>query len=369
MSVYSKGGLQLAVTGHYAISPVGLDAEGTCAALRAGISRVRESDLYLPMPTGPEATEDVPLLAAMVRDLETDIDGRDRLVALALGALRGLIDRAQVARSELPRTGLLVALPAPDTATSSWNLGQTFMPSLLARAGLSELASPHLAVDQSGNTGVLSLIGRAASLLESGTTDQCIVLGVDSYIDLDRLHALDVAYRLKSQRGLDGFIPGEASVALLLERIAPRVPTRRPSTARLTCPRLASEPRPLTGDRASTGAGLATALRGALRDLQEPGPSGWVLCDLNGESYRAFEWGLVRVRLAAQLAERIVLQHPADSIGDTGAACGGLLIACATQAFVRKYARERAALVWTASDGGSRGALLVYPPLPPAGSS
>jgi 3-oxoacyl-[acyl-carrier-protein] synthase-1 len=362
MKADGKNGIQLAVTGHYAISPVGLDGEGTCAALRAGISRVSECDLYQPMPTGPEAAEDETLKAALVPDLDTDVDGLDRLVSLALGALRGLIDRAQLARAELPRTGLLVALPAPDAATSSWKLAQTFMPALLARAGIRGLAGTQLAVDQSGHTGVLSLIGRAAALLAAGTVDQCIVLGVDSYIDLDRLHALDIAYRLKSQRGLDGFIPGEASVALLLERTVPRTPTRRRSLARLTLPRLATEPQPLTGDRASTGAGLATALEGALCELLEPRPPGWVLCDLNGESYRAFEWGLVRVRLAAQLADRIVVQHPADCIGDTGAACGGLLIACATQAFVRKYAREPVATIWTASDGGSRAAMLVFPP-------
>ncbi len=366
MSIYGATGMQLAITGQYALSPVGLDAETTCAALRAKISRMVESDLYLPMPAGPEAADDVPLKAALAPDLDADLQGIDRLLVLALGALRGLIDRSQIARTELARTALLVALPAADAVTGAWNLERTFLPSLLARSGIREIASDQVVIDQSGHTGALALVGKAASLLDSGAVDQCIVLAVDSYIDWDRLRALDVAYRLKSERGVDGFVPGEAAVALLLERIVPRVPTRRPCLGRVTLPVLAAEPRPLAGDKASTGTGLTTALRGALRAMPEPQPVGWILCDLNGESYRAFEWGLARVRLGAQLASPIVLQHPADCIGDTGAAAGGLLIVCATQAFARKCAREQAALVFTASDAGSRGAALV---LPPPGSS
>lgn len=362
MSVYGQPGMQLAVTAQFALSPVGLDAETTGAALRAKVSRMAENELYLPMPAGPEAPDDIPLTAASVPDLEMEVQGIERLLTLALGALRGLIDRAEMARSELSRTGLLVALPAADAVTSAWDLGHAFLPDLLGRAGLLELEAERLAGSQGGNTAVFSLLHTAAAWLDAGSVDQCIVLAVDSYLDLERLHTLDLAYRLKSERGVDGFVPGEAAVALLLERIVPRAPTRRPCLARLTLPVLADEPRPLAGDKPSTGAGLVTALRGALRSLPEPNPQGWVLCDLNGESYRAFEWGLARVRLGSELASAIVLQHPADSIGDTGAACAGLLIVCATQAHERNYAPQPAALVWAASDAGARGAMLVLPP-------
>ena len=359
MSIYGSTGMQLALTGQYALSPVGLDAETTCAALRARVSRMTESDLYLPMPAGPEAADDVPLTVGLVPNLDTDLQGIDRLLSLALGALRGLVDRAQMARGELGRT-------ATDAVPSTWNLEQTFLPSLVARAGMREIKGEWAAIDQSGHTGVFALLGKATALLDSGEVDQCIVLAVDSYIDLERLHALDLAYRLKSERGVDGFVPGEAAVALLLERAVPRSPTRRPCLCRVTLPVLATEPRPFLGDKPSGGTGLATVLRGALRSMPQAQPASWVLCDLNGESYRAFEWGLVRVRLASQLASPIVVQHPADCVGDTGAAAGGLLLACAAQAFVRKYAQAQAALVWAASDAGARAATLV---LPPEGSS
>jgi 3-oxoacyl-[acyl-carrier-protein] synthase-1 len=353
---------RLALTGHHVISPVGLDAESTCAALRAGISRRAASDLYLPLPAGPEVDGDDPLVLAQAPDLSTDIDGANRLLVLGLGALRGLAARIGLTRTELPRTGLFVALASPDAATSGWQLGRVYLPELLARSGLDGFAPAHLVVEESGHAGVLSLLARAAALLQTGAVEQVIVLGVDSYVDVARLSALDAAYRLKSQRGVDGFVPGEAAVALLVERADVARKPGRPALAQLGSPRQAVEPKPQSGDRASTGVGLTTALREALRDLPAPGPVSWLLCDLNGESYRAFEWGLVQVRLRAQLAGLLRVHHPADCIGDVGAASGALLVACAAQAFARKCAGDDVAAVWTASDAGGRSAMLVFPP-------
>jgi 3-oxoacyl-[acyl-carrier-protein] synthase-1 len=355
-------GSRIVLTGHHAITPVGLDAELTCAALRAGVARMAECDLYLPMAAGPEVEEDDALVAALVPELDTELDGIDRLLALGLGALRGLVERTGLLRADLPRTGLFVALPAPDAATRAWKLGDYYMPQLIARAGFDTFAKGQIAADEGGHSGVLSLIGRAMTALEAGIIDQAIVLGVDSYIDVARLHALDEAYRLKSQRGVDGFVPGEAAVALLIERSAPGRPARRPVLAQLALPGQATEPRPQTGDKGSTGAGLATALREAFQSLPQRRPVAWVLCDLNGESYRAFEWGLVQVRLREHFAGGLAVRHPANCIGDTGAASGALLIACAAQAFARKYAGDEVATIWTASDGGARSAMLVFPP-------
>jgi len=155
MSIHGSQGMQLALTAQYALSPVGLDAETTCAALRARVSRLRESEVYLPMPAGPEAADDVPLTAACVPDLDVEVQGIDRLFMLALGALRGLVARAEMARAELARTAILVALPAADAIVGRWNLGQVFVPNLLARGGLDEIADDRVKVEQGGNTAVL----------------------------------------------------------------------------------------------------------------------------------------------------------------------------------------------------------------------
>ncbi len=79
---------------------------------------------------------------------------------------------------------------------------------------------------------------------------------------------------------------------------------------------------------------------------------------LNGESFDAKAWGVARVRHADFFSPGMVLEHPADSCGDTGAATGAILLSLAAQALA---AGDRAgpALVWAASDGESRACALL----------
>jgi 3-oxoacyl-[acyl-carrier-protein] synthase I len=83
-----------------------------------------------------------------------------------------------------------------------------------------------------------------------------------------------------------------------------------------------------------------------------------VLCDLNGESYRAFEWGVVAARLGDRGAlERLV--HPAVCLGDIGAATFGVLTTAVAAAFRRGYAAADEAIIWTSSDGPARAAARI----------
>jgi hypothetical protein len=59
----------------------------------------------------------------------------------------------------------------------------------------------------------------------------------------------------------------------------------------------------------------------------------------------------------------------ADAVGDTGAAAGGLLAARAAHAFVRGYAPGPQAMVFTSSDDGGRGVLVLGTPSPAASSA
>ena len=87
-----------------------------------------------------------------------------------------------------------------------------------------------------------------------------------------------------------------------------------------------------------------------------------VYCTLNGESYFAAEWGLVWTRLTNELSSVHRLSHPADSLGDTGAAAAGMLIAQALAGFHRRYAPAGEAIVWTSSSvHGLRAAVRILP--------
>jgi 3-oxoacyl-[acyl-carrier-protein] synthase-1 len=88
-------------------------------------------------------------------------------------------------------------------------------------------------------------------------------------------------------------------------------------------------------------------------------PADVVLCDLNGESYRATEWSYAMARTFRDGQAVPPLVHPADCLGDVGAATGGVLLALAAAAMKKGLAPWKTALVWCSSDNGERAACAV----------
>jgi 3-oxoacyl-[acyl-carrier-protein] synthase-1 len=84
----------------------------------------------------------------------------------------------------------------------------------------------------------------------------------------------------------------------------------------------------------------------------------WVISDLNGEPYRAIDWGNALVRRIRALAEP-VLWCPALWFGDTGAASGAVALCLAARAFERSYAPAPWSLVLSSADGPDRAAVIV----------
>jgi 3-oxoacyl-[acyl-carrier-protein] synthase I len=107
------------------------------------------------------------------------------------------------------------------------------------------------------------------------------------------------------------------------------------------------------------GLGLTEAVRQALAALPKGVKVDRMICDQNGEAYRADEFGFTLVRLSEQVSDGSNFLAPADCWGDVGAASGPLFVALAAAAAERGYARGPHYLVWASSEGGERGAALV----------
>lgn len=338
---------QLAVTGLGALTAVGANAGQSCASIRAGLSGFARHAFYRALPRDGDEPE--PLVAAPVRTVEPRLPGPERLLSLLVPVLAEVIASGGLERGALGEAALLLSLPEGDPAVDAWGIEHTFLPELWRRTG----AQPaELVVSRAGHAGMLELCGQAGAFAAAGRP--CIVAGVDSYLTAERLRHVDEGHRLKSRRGVDGFCPGEAASAFLLE--APRAARARRATTYGTIDAVGvgKEPETVRGPNPSSGQGLAAALEPVIAETNP-----WVACDLNGESYRAFEWGLVLARLGEQLGEPAGLQHPAVSLGDVGAASGGVLVASALSAMRRGYAPRDHALLWASSDGGARAALRV----------
>jgi len=350
--VSASGFVPLALTAANAWTAVGHDIEETSASIRARIVRLREHPFYRTITA--EAPGD-PLVTGRVDGVDPELGGAARLVALLAPVLLTLFERAEISPMDAARAALLVALPAPDEVVDTWGLEEGFVGALERRLAI---GFGRTMVCRSGHSGAIELCGEAAGMLASGAVEACIVAGVDSYLSPDRLAPLDEAYRLKSKRNVDGFVPGEGAAALLFESEARIADRGRRVLARVSGVGVGDEAETSGGERPSSGRGLCGALRAALGEE----PVSYLLCDLNGESYRGFEWGIARARLADRLAPDVRMVFPAISTGDLGAAAGALLVGIAAEAFRRGYAPPGDVLVGASSEGPRRAAARLRRP-------
>ena len=168
--------------------------------------------------------------------------------------------------------------------------------------------------------------------------------------------------RLKTDGNPKGFIPGEASAFLVVER---RSTTQHRGAGCYALVDSVANTQEAHGyyerEVPCTGEGLTRAIRAALDACARPSDVSLVLCDLNGERHRANEWGLAMSRCFPDDDVPRGLWHPADSIGDTGAASSVLNLVFGTLAVARANA-SGSALAWGSSDDGERGAAILSAP-------
>lgn len=351
------------ITGIGIASAMGDGTLQCCAALRAGLSRIAETERYLMKgqdPNGdlePMRAAEAPAVPALARLAE-------RLYSLALPALGEAIAAAGLARAALADASLHLALPGasrPGYAT----LDEGFATELCRRGGIAPFA--RVTVSRAGGSGVVEAMAAGLARLQRHPESAAMVLAVDSLLDKETLRWLDQRDRLKGSRNPEGIAAGEAAVALVVER------TRRAESrgarlrATVDAHGLAREEATIFSERPCVGLGLTRALREAVAGLESPPATPWILTDHNGERYRALELGYVINRAVEVFTELRHTWYAADGLGDTGAAAGGVLIARAAHAFERGYAPAPQAMVLTGSDDGGRGVLVLGDPTPGRG--
>ena len=82
-----------------------------------------------------------------------------------------------------------------------------------------------------------------------------------------------------------------------------------------------------------------------------------MVCDLNGDRYRALEWGLATTRAFGAIQGDLDFWHPADCIGDAGAAMGLVNVLWGIHGLRRGYSPSSKVVVWGASENGVRAAV------------
>jgi 3-oxoacyl-[acyl-carrier-protein] synthase-1 len=179
----------------------------------------------------------------------------------------------------------------------------------------------------------------------------CLVGGVESYQDIDTLHWLEAQDRLKLKEQPNGFIPGEGAGFVLLCSRERAQSMGLACAAEIVSTGRGAEQRLCFTGMPNLGEGLTQALQVAFSSEHCPLQQlRAVYSDLNGESWRADEWGYTFVRTGERHASPINMRHPASNWGDIGAASGPALIALASVELNHNLEPHDMVLVWASSD-------------------
>lgn len=354
MSTQTNNGPAIVVSAIESLTPIGLTMEQTAAAIRAGISGFNDYPGYSPIRLEDDDEED--LVTAASVDSITD-HTLERLFELVTDPLSRMLESSGLNRKALSEGGLYFALPQKDVHFRKVNLKREFLDVLIKRLALP--AGKEFGGVIKGSTGVFTLIERASEKLLNGELGFCIVVAVDSFLLDGRLKHYDEEWRIISRRNPAGFIPGEACVAMLLETREHALGREANALVQIDGVGSDLEPNSILGEKSSTGNGMTGSVRAINASTGNEQVWKWIWSDLNGERYKAYEWGIALTRLSESIAKDHQLSLVADTIGDTGAATAAVQIGCVCEAFKRGYAPHDNALIIAGNDAGDRAAMAV----------
>ena len=330
-----------------AVTPVGLNAAQTAAAVRAAVTGFAPNHTK-DRSRGPTLRAEVPLFPR-----PNDADPFDRLVVLAAAALLECLAAASLDARDC---ALVLGVQEPFRATgqSAWS-PTDLLDAIRSRGRLRFASCSHVMAD--GNASCMTGLAYARQLLRQGTVKTCIVGGVDSLLTLADTRRFRQDYRFKSDDVAQGFVPGEGAAFVAVQTQLSDRPIARILGIGLAHEDAAST---VLSTAPSSGHGLEAAIRAAIADAGiSESELRFRASDMNGESYRGYENLLASSRVYQTRRETFPTILPAATAGETGAAAGALGAVLASIALSRGYAAGRLGICEASSDAGLRGACLV----------
>lgn len=323
-------------------SAVGLSAASSCAAIRVGITGFGETAFRF----------DGDLLQGAEVPLDRPWRGRTKLLQMAVRAIRECIEGLPI--TSLREIPLLLVLAEMDRPGRLQRLDKSLLDEVMELCG--GIFHPDSRVISNGRVGGVEAIEAASVFLARARGGSCLVVGVDSLLNAVTLRAYHERHRLLTIANSDGFIPGEAAGAVLLEAAASRAETR----LAIRGWGFAREEACIESELPLRGEGLAGAIREsfACGGVDYTGID-YRICDANGEQYPFKEAALALARTLRVRKETFDLWHTADCIGEVGAATVPCALAVAWHAAEKGCAPGPGILAHFGNTDGQRAALVL----------
>ena len=326
------------------VTSVGLTAPAACAAMRAGITNHTETRFM--------GSDGEWIMGAQV-PLEKPWRGRTKLVKMAAMAIReALQPMGEIAPESLP---LLLCIAEHDRPGRLDGLDEALFEELETELGMRFHPTISAVVPQGRAGGTLAL-AQARKLMADQFLPRVLIAATDSLLVAPTLAAYGELERLLTASNSNGFIPGEGAGAIVVSAAEPK------PAQQLLCLGVGRgvESAPLASERPLRADGLTEAIKNALADADcDMGELDFRITDNSGEQYYFKEAALALSRTLRARKEEFDIWHPADCIGEVGAAIGPVMVTKALTASQKGYGRGRGILVHAGNDAGRRTAAVL----------
>lgn len=341
------------IAGVGARTAVGMTGPATAAAVRAGIAGF-DSHPFMMDTAGSR------MIVALAPYLSIDVSGVERLSNLAVPAAAEALAQPVVGLGSKSAVPVFIGMSQPRPGRSG-DLA-VVAKRVATEVSASGLPVGKLSIIQAGHAAGTMAVQAAWEAIHSGGAEFALAGGVDSYMDPDTLEWLEAKDQLHSA-GLEnnpyGFIPGEAAGFVLLASAAMAERYNFPAILELLAVVTTWETRLIKTDTVCLGEGL-TALFHRLAATHPNLSVNHLYCDMNGEPYRADEFGFATIRAGKVLADPSAFTAPADCWGDVGSASGPLFLLLAKEGRKKGYAPGPVLAGFTSSETGERCGFLVH---------
>lgn len=357
------------ITAVGAVTSVGHNAATSCASIRAGLARPDRIEGYEVLDLSEQ--EPVGVLGHPIGFATFGFAGVGRWLQMAVPALEDLSASYGLPSPDdlafWSATICYVVMPVLDAdrfdpvglCGSDERLEKSFVQPLMMRCGAYFRPARTILLTQ-GRMGTLHAIEQAGTAFGKDGVERIVIVAVDSLVDESSLSWLAEQGRLKEDSNPCGLTPGEGAMAVLLEQPDAAAHRGAECLAELTSVSTDREPQSFISGEHSQGEALSRVVHESLARAGIPPPyRAEVVTDLNGESWRAEEYGYCRVRVPSSSWDGDSLGLPATSVGDIGAAMTALELILACVSVERKYSLGNNVLLISSDEYGEVGAAVV----------
>lgn len=336
---------KLAIKASGMVTAVGFNSAASCAAMRAGIRNISETNLW--------DAESGEMLAAGRVLLPQWWTGTGKLAELVAPAINECFEAAHpVPPKQVP---VILGVSSPARPCRPVDLEDGIFGEIAHRFGFQLHADSRVIPRDRVST--IAAVQMAGEFIASKRVRYCIVAAVDSLVQQDIVEYYLGQRRILTSMNSNGFSPGEAGSAILVGAAGGSV---RGELEFLGLA-LAREEATIESENPLRGDGLAGAIGQALKmanltieDMD------YRIADLDGEHYQFKEMVLALTRYQRKVRQDLFdMWHPSEYIGNVGAAISPVILGVALHASQHGYGPGPRIMCTLGNDDGERGVMLM----------